>query len=155
MYEQKDWLENRVQLKRRLLAVLIPAAILIAGIAVSLLIRIEWLTTALTIVCGGMIIFCYSMFISPVICYGRHLKNMLEGRKKETTGTLTYFSSQPTIREGVAYFAMNINVGTKGDEADDRLFYYDIHKQTLPFAPGEKVTVISHDKAVADIRHAS
>ncbi len=156
MYQQSDWLENSHQLKRRLLALLIPMVFFLAGIAVSLLrsVRLQWLTILLTILGGSMAIFCYGMFISPVASYGRHLRNVLEGRTRETTGLLTEVASQPCIREGVEYYPITVNVGDKGDAADDRLFYYDVHKGMPPYAPGDRITVVSHDKAVADIRRA-
>ena len=156
MYQTSDWEENRHQLKRRLLALLIPMIPLLAGIVVSLLpnIRLQWLTIMLTILGGVMAIFCYGMFISPVVSYGRHLKNVLEGRKRETTGRLTEFAGQSCFREGVEYYPMTINIGDKGEEEDDRLFYYDVHKGMPPFKPGDMITVVSHDKAVADIRRA-
>ena len=156
MYQISDWEENRHQLKRRLLALLIPLIFFLAGIAVSLLrnIRLQWLTMLLTILGGAMVLFCYGMFISPVLNYGRHLKNVLEGRKKETEGCLIEISSQSCIREGVEYYSMVINIGDKSDEADDRLFYFDVHKGMPPYKPGDMITVVSHDKAVADIRQA-
>lgn len=156
MYQTSDWEENRNQLKRRLLALLIPMIPLLGGIVVSLLpnIRLQWLTILLTILGGAMAIFCYGMFISPVVSYGRHLKNVLDGRKRETTGCLTQFASQSCFREGVEYYPMTINVGDKCEEEDDRLFYYDVHKGMPPYKPGDMITVVSHDKAVADIRRA-
>jgi len=156
LYQISDWEENRQQLKRRLLALLIPMVFFLAGISVSLLrnVRLQWLTILLTILGGTMVIFCYGMFLSPVLNYGRHLKNVLEGRKRETTGRLTEMSSQSCFREGVEYYSMVINIGDKSDEADDRLFYYDVHKGMPPYKPGDMITVISHDKAVADIRQA-
>ncbi len=156
MYQISDWEENRQQLKRRSLALLAPMALFLAGIVVSLLpnIRLQWLTILLTILGGALAIFCYGMFINPVLSYSRHLKNVLEGRTKETTGRLTEISSQSCIREGVEYYPMTVNIGAKNEQADDRLFYYDVHKGMPPFAPGDMVTVVSHDKAVADIRRA-
>ena len=156
MYQTSDLEENRQQLKRRLLALLLPMVLLIAGIVVSLLpdIRLQWLTILLTILGGAAVIFCYGIFIYPVLSYGRHLKNVLEGLRRETTGRLREFSSQSCFREGVEYYPMVINTGDKGDEADDRLFYYDVHKGMPPYKPGDMITVVSHDKAVADIRRA-
>ncbi len=156
MYKTNDWEENNRQLKRRLLALLIPLALFLAGIVVSLLpdVRLQWLTILLTILGGAMVIFCYGMFLSPVLSYSRHLKNVLEGRKRETTGRLTEVGSQSCFREGVEYYPMTVNVGEKGDAADDRLFYYDVHKGMPPFEPGDLITIVSHDKAVADIRRA-
>ena len=156
MYQQKDRDENQHQLKRRLLALSVPMVFFLAGIAVSLLrnVRLQWLTILLTIVGGALAIFCYGMFISPIVHYGRHLRNVLDGRKRETTGLVREIAIQSCIREGVEYYPMTINVGEKSDEADDRLFYYDAHKGMPPIAPGDRITVVSHDKAVAEIRRA-
>ncbi len=156
MYQQKDRDENQHQLKRRLLALSVPMVFFLAGITVSLLpnVRMQWLTILLTILGGAMVLFCYGMFLSPIVHYGRHLKNVLDGRKRETTGLVKEIASQSCIREGVEYYPMTINVGEKNDEADDRLFYFDAHKGTPPITPGDRVTVVSHDKAVAEIRKA-
>lgn len=156
MYQQKDRDENRHQLNKRLLALAIPMVFFLAGIIVSLLrnVRLQWLTILLTVLGGSMTLFCYSMFISPIVHYGRHLKNVLDGRKRETSGIVREIAGQACIREGVEYYPMTINVGDKNDEADDRLFYYDVHKGMPPVHPGDRVTVVSHDKAVADIRLA-
>ncbi len=156
MYQISDWEENRLKLRRRLLALLLPMIPLLAGIVVSLLpnIRLQWLTILLTILGGAAAIFCYGMFIGPIVSYSRHLKNVLEGRWRETTGCLREIGSQSCFREGVEYYPMPINIGDKGDEADDRLFYYDVHKGMPPFSLGDMITVVSHDKAVAEIRRA-
>ena len=156
MYQQSNWEENHQQLKRRVLALSIPLVFFLAGIVISLLpsIRLQWLTILLTILGGSLAIFCYSMFISPVVSYGRHLKNVLQGRTRETTGRVREIAEQSCIREDVEYYPMSINVGDKDDDADDRLFYYDVQKGTPPFVLGDRITVISHDKAVADFRKA-
>ena len=151
MYQQSDLQENRGQLKRRLTALLIPLALIVAGIVISLIFRMQWLTILLTILGGALFIFCWGLFLSPIVCYGRHLRNVLEGRTRETTGRFVSVSSEPCWRDGVQYYAMTVNVGEKADEADDRLFYSDVHKETPAFAQGEKITVVSHDKAVANV----
>jgi hypothetical protein len=151
LYQQSDLQENRRQLKRRLTALLIPLALIVAGIVISLIVRMQWLTILLTILGGGFSIFCWGLLLSPIMCYGRHLRNMLEGRTRETTGRFVSISGEPCWREGVQYYAMTVNVGEKGDEADDRLFYYDVHKEAPAFKQGERITVVSHDKAVANV----
>jgi hypothetical protein len=156
LYQQNDWADNHRQFKRRLWTLLIPEFLFLTGVIVSILpgVRLQWLTILLTILGGGLAIFCYGLFISPIVSYGRHLKNVLDGRKKEVTGRLTEIGSQSCIREGVEYYPITVNIGEKGDQADDRLFYYDAHKGIPPFEPGDMVTVTSHDKAVAEIRRA-
>ena len=156
MYTQQDYLNNRAQLKRRLIAVSLPVAVFIAGIVVTLMVRtkdfsLEWLTSLLTILGGGLCIFCYSMYIGPVIAYGRHLTYILEGRLREATGYLVSFEEDTVIRDGVEYHAMMVNVGERNDEEDNRLFYYDANREWGNIPIGGRVHVVAHDKAVATI----
>lgn len=151
MYQEIDWLENRAQIKRRLLFLCLPAVPLLLGIILSFIARIEWLTVLLTILFGAILIFGYGLFLSPVVSYGKHIRNMLEGRKRETVGILTAVDSTPCWREGVSYYSFTVNVGEKTEEADDRLFYFDVQKGVPPFEIGTRLRVISHDKAVADM----
>ena len=49
-------------------------------------------------------------------------------------------------------YAMLLNVGTRNDPEDDRLFYYDAYKP-LPAMPiGTRVTVESNDRLVSSMK---
>ena len=79
---------------------------------------------------------------------------MLSNRKRETTGILTEVAQTATDKDGLDCYAVMVNVGEKGDPEDDRLFYYDRLKEPVPIPIGKRVTVLSNDKMIADIREA-
>ena len=54
-----------------------------AVLVYSLCIRVEWLTTACTIIIGALLIAGYDFFIKPVQCYKNHLNHCLHGRTRE------------------------------------------------------------------------
>lgn len=148
MYTQEDYQKNRAQLRRRLIVSLIPAVLLLAVVVWSFIVRIKWLTMALTVLLGAELIFAYGMFLSPIIAYGRHLEQALKGRTRNTTGLFKEMEESAVSREGVMYFPMLISVGDIAEPEDDRLFYFDANIARPCFIAGEKLTVTAHDKFV-------
>lgn len=148
LYTEQDYLDIRSQARRRLAALCAPSALLLAGIVVSFIFRIRWLTTVLTVVLGGLIIFGIGMFVSPVWAYERHLDEVLHGRVRTTTGAFKEMETESVVRDGVAYYPVVLNVGKMEEPEDDRLFYYDANLPRPDWQVGEKITVTAHDKAM-------
>ena len=82
IYSQSDLTAIRAQKSKRWLALGIPCAVLAAVLVYSLVIRLEWLTSAATIVIGAILIGGYDFFVKPLVCYEKHLKNCLQGRTR-------------------------------------------------------------------------
>ena len=148
MYTEQDYSDICNQLKRRWLALGIPAVVLLAGVIVSFVFRIRWLTMALSIMLGAFCIFSYGMALSPVIAYSRHLDEVLHGRVRSTTGAFKEMETQPVMRDGVKYYPMMISVGDMENPEDDRLFYYDANLPRPDWKIGEMLTVTAHDKSL-------
>ncbi|MBE5781948.1 MAG: hypothetical protein E7329_01370 [Clostridiales bacterium] len=148
MYTEQDFTDIRAQLNKRLLLTAIPTVILLAGIIVSFIFRIKLLTMALSLILGAGLIFAYSMLIYPVYAYKRHLNNVLHGKTRTLTGAFKEMEEGDVIREGVHYYPMLLNVGDMKSPEDDRLFYFDANLPKPDWQVGEKLTIISHDKAV-------
>lgn len=162
MYTQKDWQEIDAMVRRRWKLAILPAvAVIAAAVAVFVygqLSRSEqlWkLTVALTVLGGGAFLFFFGVSVRPALAYRRHVGYMLNGRMRETTGVFKSFSDAVSDREGLACHAMFLNVGTKDDPEDDRLFYYDVYKPRPDSLLGTVVTVLSNDKMVSSIQRAS
>lgn len=158
MYSDKDWREINSLLQKRWLITLIPScAVLAAAVAIFIygqLNRSEqlWmLTSALTLLGGGYLLFFFGVYVRPVLIYRKNLRFLLTGRKRVTTGILKEFSEDITDREGMEVHAMLLNVGQKNDPEDDRLFYYDAYKPLPEMPLGTRVTVYSNDKLVSSI----
>ena len=56
MYTEQDYSDICAQIKQRRLLLSIPAALLLAGVIVSFVFRVRWITTALSLVLGAGII---------------------------------------------------------------------------------------------------
>jgi hypothetical protein len=64
LYTEQDYADIRAQLKRRWLALGIPAGLLLAAVIVSFAFRIKWLTMTLSVLLGAGCIFCYGLLLS-------------------------------------------------------------------------------------------
>lgn len=159
MYTQADWQEICAMIRKRWLLAVIPAGLVLAA-AVAVFIhgqRIRsdslWkLTVLLTILGGGAFLLLFGVSVRPALIYRKHVGYMLHGRMRETTGIFKSFASSVSERDGLACYAMFLNVGDKDDPEDDRLFYYDVYKPKPDIPLGTKVTVLSNDKMVSHIQ---
>ncbi len=150
MYTEQDYSAISAQFKKRVLVASIPAVLLLGGIVWSFIVRIKWLTMLLTALTGAYCVFMHGMLIAPIAAYRRHIANALTGRTRKTTGIFKEMETTAVQREGVQYFPMLITVGDPADPEDDRLFYYDANLPRPDWTSGQKLTITSHDKFVAD-----
>lgn len=148
MYTKQDFADLTAQLKKRLVLLSLPSAVLLGGIAVSLYYRIQWLTTILTIVLGAMLMFCYIFLVSPVRAYRTHVEHALYGKVRKTAGRFKEMEESPLWREGLLLYPMIININDMKNEEDDRLFYFDARLPRPDWQPGQKLALTSYDKLV-------
>lgn len=159
MYTQQDLQDMERLVRRRWRTTVIPAILLLL-IATVIFVRGQlnrsdtlWqLTTALTILGGGWFLFLYGLYVRPARQYRTHVRYMLQGRLRSTTGVFKSFAEDVSNREGVECHAMLINVGDKDDPEDDRLFYYDVYKPRPDMPIGSRITVTSNDRMIASIQ---
>ncbi len=148
MYTEQDYKDICDQLKRRWLALGVPALAVLAAVIVSFAFRIRWLTTTLSLILGAFCIFSYGMLLSPVIAYRRHLDEVLHGRVRSMTGAFKEMEAQPVMRDGVKYYPLMLSAGDMENPEDDRLFYYDANLPRPDWKTGEMLKVTAHDKAL-------
>lgn len=149
MYDAASYQENRRQLRDRLLWLGLPAALMLAATLTSFFARWpEAVTTALCILLCAYCVFSYSLLLSPVIAYGRHVSHALKGRTRQTTGVFMGMEEGAVSREGVLFYPLTINVGGKDKDEDDRLFYFDANLPRPDWQAGERLTLTSYDKMV-------
>lgn len=159
MYDENDLLAARMQRAARLRVAVIPAGVVFA-IAVGLFIYGQnirsdqlWIVTAtLSILSLCYFLFLYGVSVRPMRMYELHVDQMLHGKKRETTGVLKTFEEKPCEKNGVDCYPMMLNVGNTDDGKDDRLFYFDVHKEKPHISLGERVTIESNDMMVAAYR---
>lgn len=148
MYTEQDYADICAQRKKRIILCTIPLVLLFAVLIYSLIIRLEALTVAATILMGLIWLFVHGLFIKPVSAYRRHMDQVMHGRVHTLTAAFKEMDDLPVLREGVRYFGMLMNVGRMDNEEDDRLFYYDANLPRPDWKQGEMITITYHDKAL-------
>jgi hypothetical protein len=150
MYTQDDILANSREKAVRMRIILIPAALLLAGVIVSVIFRLEWLSDLLTILLFVELFFLYEMKLKPIVAYGRMLDGCVNGKRHEYTGELKALGEDLCTVDGVSYYPVTLCVGSYRNEDDDRLLYFDASKKPPRELVGGNVTFMVHDKTVVD-----
>ena len=150
MYTKQDFDDLTAQLKKRRLILSLPCILLLGLIVYSLIIRLMWLTIALSILLGIILIFGITMFISPVSVYRRHVDHALYGRVRKTEGCLKEMEETPVWRDGLMLLPLIININDMKNEEDDRLFYYDGRRPLPGWDVGQRLLLTSYDKLITD-----
>ena len=149
MYTAKSYQENRQQLKSRLLAICLPVTVLFVLMLVSFFMRWpEAVTVILSILTFGVANFCYSLFISPLRAYGKHVDHALKGRTRQITGAFLQMEEEPVWRDGVQFYPFIISVGDKTEEENHRLFYMDANLPRPAWQEDDMLVITSYDNRV-------
>ncbi len=148
MYSQTDITDINTQLKRRIIAWLLPAALLLALVIAAFVARIEWLTAALFALLGCLLLFSLSLYILPLIKYRRFLALAIHGRQRRSVVAFKKSDNDTVMRDGVNYYPLLFTAGLPQEAMDDRLFYWDANLPLPAWKPGEKLVLFSHEKAL-------
>ena len=151
MYTENDLQSVLAQRKRRWTILLIPVAILAAVLVGSLILRVEWMTTAATIVGGVLLIAGHDLFIKPLTDYATHVDNMLHGRRREIDLPFAGISEDISLVDGVRYYAMTASDYDEKGKPYERLFYFDAEKPFPGFSKGDMLHIVFHDKEIASV----
>lgn len=154
IYTEADYSAIRQQMKKRWTILLIPIAVLLAVLVYSLIFRVEWLSSAATIMIGVILIAGYDFAIKPLRCYARHLDNALRGRTRECDLPFVSLSENVDVVDGVRFRQLLFaDVDAKG-RPYDRLFYFDAEKEFPAAKPGDMMHIVHHDLSVTNIYQA-
>ena len=149
MYTNESYQQNRAQLRNRFFACGLPVLALFILMLVSFFMRwAEALTVILSILTFGLGVLLYGMFITPVVAYGKHLYHALNGRTRKLQGKFVMMEEEAVGRDGVMFYPFTVNVGDKGLEEDDRLFYMDANLPHPEWNVGDKLEITSFDNRV-------
>ena len=151
IYSDADYTSIVAQQRKRWLILSIPCVLLAAVLIVSLVVRIEWLTSLSTILIGILLIAGYDLFIKPLNCYARHLRHCLHGRTRECELPFIRLSENIDIVDGVRCRQLLCSDLDAKGRPYERLFYFDAEK-TFPQAnEGDVLHIVHHDLTVANI----
>ena len=154
IYTEADYSAIVKQQRKRWMILTIPCVILAAALVVSLVIRLEWLTAASTIFIGVLLIAGYDLFIKPLHCYERHLKNCLRGRTRECDLPFIRLSENIDVVEGVRYHQLLCADFDAKGRPYERLFYFDAEKAFPQANEGDMLHIVHHDLVVANLYRA-
>ena len=151
MYTEQDLSTIVRQQNKRWLIVGLISLVLVAGIVYSLIVRVEALTSGLTVALGFMLIFSYDLFIKPLHRYAVFLDNALHGRTHTVECTYQSMDADISLVDGVKYYSMTVlQPDDKGDPFE-RLFYWDALRPHPQAKCGDKLQITYHDRMVTDI----
>ena len=151
IYSEADYTAIVAQQRKRWLILSIPCVLLAAVLVVSLVVRLEWLTSLSTILIGITLIAGYDLFIKPLRGYARHLHNCLYGRTRECELPFIRLSENVDMVDGVRCRQLLCSDLDAKGRPYERLFYFDAEKQLPDIQPGATVHIVHHDLMVADI----
>lgn len=151
IYTEADYQAIVKQQRKRWLILGIPCTILAVVVIISLVIRLEWLTSAATILIGVLLIAGYDLFIKPLHCYEVHLNHCLHGRTRECDLPFIRLSENVDVVDGVrCRQLLCADIDAKG-RPYERLFYFDAEKDFPAVNEGDMLHIVHHELCVADV----
>lgn len=151
IYTEADYTAITQQFKKRWLILSIPCVLLFAVVIYSLCVRVEWLTTAATIIIGVLLIAGYDFAIKPIVCYKRHLNHCLHGRTAECELPFIRLSENIDIVDGVSYRQMLCADVDGKNRPYERLFYFDSTKEFPSVKEGDMLHIAHYELSVANV----
>ena len=154
IYTEADYAAIRQRKNKRWIALTIPCAVMLAVIVYSLVIRLEWLTSAATIIIGVILIAGYDFAIKPLACYQKHLNNCLHGRTRECDLPFISLSENIDMVDGVRCRQLLCADEDAKGRPYERLFYFDAQKEFPAAKEGDMLHITHHDLCVANVYRA-
>ena len=151
IYTEADFSAIKQQISKRWKLLLLPIVLLIITVVYSLTIRLEWLTSAASVVIGVILIAGYDFAIKPLKCYARHLDNCLHGRTRECELPFISLSENVDVVDGVRFRQLLCADTDAKGRPYERLFYFDAEKVFPEANEGDMLHIVHHDLTVANI----
>ncbi len=150
MYTENDFRCAEKQSKLRLALLILLACVFFAGMILMNRLRIQ--AASMAVAGGGFVLvyFLWSFKVSPWISYNRYLREMKNGRKRDTECDFVSFETETRMRDGVEVHELIVKVGE--EEEDERLFYWDADKKNPEFHEGDRLLITSYGNYVVDLK---
>ncbi|HHY82672.1 MAG TPA: hypothetical protein GX505_08335 [Clostridiales bacterium] len=136
MYKEIDFIEIKKQLNKMIILV---AAIFFAFLipSVAFMLRLpQWIGAVFLSVGVSLVIFIWGVYGTPTLNYYRYIKDIMEGRIRETKGIVANIAQEPVYKDNrLLYYEILIN-----DLEDDveRVLLYDENKGKPNLEVGSK-----------------
>lgn len=104
----------------------------------------QLIVIGITLVWGALLIFMWSMKLTPLLAYNRYLREIRSGLSRDVDGVVVSFDSTPTFRDGLNFYGLIVNVGDLADPEDERQLYWDVRLPRPGISDGDRVHVRAH-----------
>ena len=151
IYTEADYSAITQQFKKRWLMLTIPCVLLLVVVIYSLCVRLEWLTTAATLIIGVILIAGYDFAIKPIQCYKNHLHHALHGRTAECDLPFIRLSENIDVVDGVSYRELLCADIDGKNRPYERLFYFDALKEFPDVKEGDMLHIVSYELSVTNV----
>ena len=151
MYTQLDIEQNRKKTGRELCFMLLAALPFAALAVAAFCARIEPLCMAAVILCGGVMILLWDLFVSPCLRYARYLSDVTSGLTRRTAGTVVRLGEDRVFRDGVWFNELILNIYEDLSEEGEQRYLYDCAKERPEAFIGKDVALTSHGNYVLDL----
>lgn len=102
------------------------------------------LTIGVTLLFGAIIIFFWSMKLTPHLHYRRYLHEVYQGLSRVVEGQVVSFGDYAVFRDGLFFYPMVVNVGDLKNVEDERLLYIDARLPRPDVQAGTWVRMQAH-----------
>lgn len=148
MYNRKDYENACADNKKHLIILVLISVIGIAAIIYSFIVRVEWITILLTIILLCIITFHVGVFYIPSNKYKKQLYMLLNGRKREISGTLKSINKTIVKHNDLDCYTLVVKIGEVKYGDDDRVIYWEISKKMPEFIIGNSIKFTTFDKTI-------
>lgn len=156
--------KNDARIRRVWVLFAIMTAIALAAIVVSLIWRdashmnnpneqaSQIITIGVTLVWGVLLIFLWSMKLSPLLSYRKYLKETHSGLTRDVEGIVTEVDQDTSFRDGLSFYGIIVNVGDLKDPEDERRLYWDAQLGKPELLVGDRVYVRAHGNDIIGLQ---
>ncbi len=148
LYSQNDIILNKKTKNKKLTVLLLITIILLSAIIVSFIVRQKTITIGLTIILGFFLTTYIGLIYIPVKRYERQLYEILNGRKRETSGFIKSIDDELLVREGIDCYQIIVKIGEDKSGDEDIILYLDGKKYFENINVGDPVKFLAFDRFI-------
>ena len=141
LYSEKGLDQISSRLKKRYILLGCVLAVILAGFAASMFVRVEWLSMVLFILFFTVAVFAIEMFCLPLHRYKKLIASALHGRTHTETFEYKEAEADTSVVDGVPCLGLIFLGSPDKHGAREQRFYWDKELPLPAFTPGESVTL--------------
>ena len=138
-------------IKREVLLKSIVFFVILALIAALLIVllnkRMQFWTSALTIVLGGLYVFSLYVFWVPPMRYLKYRKEIARGQRRMSEVTFEGFGPDAVLRDGLWFYPVTAH----DDEGFERVYYWDAQIPRAQIAQNARVRIHSYGQNITSL----